>query len=1039
MLGRIINFSLNFRYLVLIGAAAVLYFGGISLRSQPVDILPEFAPLVVQVQTEAAGLAPAEVESLITAPLEEILSGIPWLDTMQSKSIAGLSSVTLSFEEGTTLLKARQMVQERLLHTTVLPKVSKPPAMLQPVSDLNRAMQIGLTSSKLALTDVSLLARWKIKPRLMSVPGVSNVIIWGQRERQLQVAIDTEKLKARGVQLQDVIKASGDALWVSPLTYLRSSTPGTGGFIDTPTQRYDIRHVLPISSPSDLARVTFAAKDGTLLTLGDVASVVEGHQPLIGDGIVDGAPGLMLVVEKLPGANTLEVTRGVERALDALAPGLSDVTIRPAIYRPATYLQAALDNLLQLLTMGAALIALALFAMFRDWRATVICLAAIALSLLAGWFALFLLGVTANAMLLSGLAIAVVAVVDDAISDVHAIRRKLLDGASTEPLASKIFTAAMGVRPTLLYVTIIIALMAFPIAFMSGAGLALLKPMLIATLVALAASALVAHTITPALCLLMYPASADTSSAAAPNGLQTRYESLLSSILAAPSTTLTLAGLVGAVGLIAFAMAPKMVVPPVMDRDLVVQWETKFGTSHQAMSAMVGEAAAKVRALPGIREVGGHLGRAVQSDRTTGVNFAELWVGMTPEANYAQTVQAIKSALAGYPGTRTDPQPYESLKINAALAKSADTAVVRLFGPKWDVLEAKAGDVQKALSGVPGLINPRIQTRIDSTNIKIEVNLEKARAAGIKPGDVRRGVATQMAGIEVGSLYEEQKIFEVIVWGSNEARHNPDGIRNLVIDTPSGGNIRLGDVADVSEVLSPAVIYRKSASRYLDIVADLQDPAAGNLAARIAPALASLQLPLEYNTEIITADAGTDLSDRWVRGSALAAILGIFLLLQTLLGRWTSATIAVLAMAVAVAAGALMVIVGGASMSFGALIGLAAVPMIALRQCALLMTSPPQDQGEGFGSQQLLGKASDRLLPVLTTTLCLAALTLPVIARGTVAGLEILHPMALAVLGGAIASAVLTLFVVPAALAAYGRRQTAASVPQGQLAAQGGN
>ena len=218
---RLVSWSLQFRFLVLIGAAAIAFFGMTQLRKQNVDILPEFAPLTVEVQAEAVGLAPAEVESLITAPLEEILSGVPWLKSMQSRSIAGLCAISLHFEDGTSLLKARQMVQERLLHTSVLPKVAKPPAMLQPKSDLNRAMQIGLSSDKLSLTEVSLLARWKIKPRLMSVPGVASVAIFGQRERQLQVEVDTEKLNARGVQLQDVIKAAGNALWVSPLTYLQ--------------------------------------------------------------------------------------------------------------------------------------------------------------------------------------------------------------------------------------------------------------------------------------------------------------------------------------------------------------------------------------------------------------------------------------------------------------------------------------------------------------------------------------------------------------------------------------------------------------------------------------------------------------------------------------------------------------------------------------------------------------------------------------------------------------------------------------------------
>ena len=1007
---RLVSWSLQFRFLVLIGAAAIAFFGMTQLRKQNVDILPEFAPLTVEVQAEAVGLAPAEVESLITAPLEEILSGVPWLKSMQSRSIAGLCAISLHFEDGTSLLKARQMVQERLLHTSVLPKVAKPPAMLQPKSDLNRAMQIGLSSDKLSLTEVSLLARWKIKPRLMSVPGVASVAIFGQRERQLQVEVDTEKLNARGVQLQDVIKAAGNALWVSPLTYLRASTPGNGGFIDTPTQRYDIRHVLPISSPEDLARVAFQAADGTTLRLSDVAKVVEGHQPLIGDGIINGAPGLMLVIEKLPGANTIEVTEGVERALEALAPGLPDVKVSPAIYRPATFIQTSVDNISRWLMLAAALAAIAVLVLLRDVRAAVICVVSAALSLLAAWYALTLSGYSTNAMILTGIGVALLAVLDDAVVDVDHFRRTARAGGRAS-LGNVILHASLEMRRPLLHATLIVALVAFPVLFVQGPTGVLLRPAVIAVVYALIASTIVAHTVTPALCLLFYPASAESAPQAQANWLQERFAQVLSPAVASPMPVLAVAGLATLVGLAALALGPKIMVPALNDRDLVVQWEMKAGTSYPAMSAMLGEASQKVRALAGIREVGAHIGRAIQSDRVSGINKAEIWVGLTADANYRATVDTVRKTLEAYPGIRSEPQSYTTLKVRQALDVKNDTVAVRVFGPRWDELQTKAEEVQKALASVAGVGNPRIAAKVENTNLKIQVDLAKAEKFGVKPGDIRRGVATLMAGIEVGSLYEEQKIFEVIVWGTNAARHDQNGLTNLVIDTPSGGRVRLGEVAEVNEVQSPNMISRIGASRYVDVVADLNGDL-GAATANIKASLAAMKFPLEFHTEVVsdaTAERGSGVR---IAAAAVAAAIGVYLLLQTLVGSWALASMLCLVLLGSVAGGALATMAVGNPISFGSLAGLGAVLLIAARQSVLLVKTA-QQLTPGQPGSRMAQAASARALPVLTTAVCAIAVTAPALFMGNVAGLEILRPMAIAMLGGVIASAVLTLVVLP--------------------------
>src|SRR3990170_2747930 len=314
MMEWIIRTSIQFRFLVIVIAAALMAFGITQLRNMPVDVLPEFNPPFVEIQTEALGLSAEEVEQMITVPMEQdLLAGVAWLDVIRSESVPGLSSVLVYFEPGTDLYRAGQMVAERFSQAAVvLPHVSKPPTMIQPLSSTSRFLIVGLSSDDLSLIQMSVLARWVIGPRLMGVPGVAHVAIWGQRERQLQVLVDPERLRAQGVTLEQVVETTGNALWVSSLSFLEASTPDTGGFIDTPNQRLGVWHVLPISSPEDLAAVPV---EGTSLILRDVAEVVEDHQPLIGDAVVNDSPNLLLVVEKLPGVNTLEVTREVEAAL----------------------------------------------------------------------------------------------------------------------------------------------------------------------------------------------------------------------------------------------------------------------------------------------------------------------------------------------------------------------------------------------------------------------------------------------------------------------------------------------------------------------------------------------------------------------------------------------------------------------------------------------------------------------------------------------------------------------------------------------------
>nr|WP_255527094.1 efflux RND transporter permease subunit [Pseudarthrobacter sp. BIM B-2242] len=388
-----------------------------------VDALPEFEPAQVEIQTEALGLSAVEVEQLITSPMEvDLLNGVAYLDEIRSQSIPGLSSIQLLFEPGTDLPRARQLVAERLVMAHSLPRVSTPPVLMQPKSSTGRVMMVRLSSSEMPLMDMSVLARWNIKPRLMGVPGVANVSIWGQREQQMQVQVDPAVLQARGVTLNQVMETTGNAVWVSPLTFLKASTPGTGGFLETENQRIGIQHVLPITTSSDLAKVSVEKVTGAPLTLGDVASVRENHQPLIGDAVLDEDPGLMLVVEKFPEANTMEITAALESALEDLKPGLSGIDVDSSVYRPASFIQSAVESLGIALFVSLALAALLLGMFFRSWRVALVGLLVLTVSTVAALLVLFALGVGLNVMVFSGLVLALVVVVGDLVTDLNGLQ-----------------------------------------------------------------------------------------------------------------------------------------------------------------------------------------------------------------------------------------------------------------------------------------------------------------------------------------------------------------------------------------------------------------------------------------------------------------------------------------------------------------------------------------------------------------------------------------------------------------------------------------
>ena len=1037
MMRSLVAWSLRFRLLVVLAAAGLMVVGVAQLRNAPVDVLPEFSPPYIEIQTEALGLSAAEVEQLITVPLEgDLLNGVAGIDSMRSESVAGLSSIVLVTEPGVDLLGARQLVQERLTQAHALPNVSSPPAMLQPLSSSSRVMMVGLRSRDLSMIDLGLLARWTIRPRLLGVTGVANVAIWGQREHQLQVQVDPERLRQSGVSLQQIVRTSGNSQLVSPLSFLEASTPGSGGFIDTPSQRLHVRHILPIADPEGFAQVPVEGAGGK--RLGDVATIVEDHQPLIGDASVADSDGLLLVVEKFPGANTLEVTRGIEDALDALRPGLRGVEVDSTIFRPASSVEAALDNLTIALLAGALLLALALGVAFFEWRIVVIGLVSVALSVIAAALVFTMRGGTINALVFAGLVLAAVVVVDDAVVGLENMWRRLRErsGETGElTTADVIAEAATEVRSPLAYATLVVLLALVPVFFLEGAPGAFFEPLALSFALAVLTSMVVALTVTPALSLfLLRSAPLDRRDAPLTRWLKRRYASALSWTLSRPVPMAAAAAVIAVLGLAALPQFDRTLVPTFRDLELLVRFDGAPGTSRPEMVRITNRAGQELRALEGVRNVGAHVGRAVMADQVSGINSGELWVSIDPDADYDETVGAVREVVDGYPGIDSELLAYSNERIRAvgavadgnaardnaglaALTGEEEPVVVRVYGNELGVLREKADEVQAAIADVDGVVDPRVEAQPTEPTLEVEVDLEAAGRAGINPGDVRRAAATLVQGIVVGALFEEQKVFDVIVVGVPDVRASVTTIRDLLVESPSGNRVRLGDVADVRVAPAPVAIRREAASRRIDVLADVGGRDLGSVLDDVERRVQEVEFPLEYHAEVREESTERQAAGRRVLGAAVAAAIGIFLILQAAFGGWRLAAAFLLTAPWALSGGVLAAFVVGGALSLGSLLGLFAVFCLVVRNGVLLIARyqqvAPPEEGAIDRAVALRG-AEERLTPTVTTALAVGLAFLPLALLGDRPGHEIAHPLAVVVLGGLVTATLFSLFVAPA-------------------------
>jgi multidrug efflux pump subunit AcrB len=990
---------IRFRFLVLAVAAGIMIAGVVTLPRMSSDVLPESSPVTVDIQTEALGLSAPEVEELVTVPLEKnLFEGILGVTDETSDSIPGLSDIELHFAPGTNLYQARQLVQERLNSAFVLPNVSSPPTMIQPVSTTSDVMLVGLTSKTTNLINMSVLTRWTIVPKLLGLDGVANVSTYGQSNRQLQVLVDPAKMAAQGVALSDVISAVGNSQLVSPVSYLQGSTPGTGGYLEDGNQRLDIRHILPFGTPSDLAGTPI--KPG--VAVGDVARVVIGHQPLIGNALVDGTPGLMLVIQKLPGASVTAVTNQVRQALASLHLSQDGVTATTTLFQQGTYVTSASSDLRTAVIAAGVLAFLALLLLLLSLRAAFVAVVSVGVSLTVALLVLYLFGNSYNALLLLGLLLALGVVIADASSG--------------------------GLAPGMGAALLVVLLSGLPLLVSAGTTASFLRPMAEAFMVAAAASTVVAATVATALTALLEragPKTAPRQVAAIRGRLADGYRhSLRGAGREAAAMVIAAACVVAGIAVLAGIPFLHPGQPTFQDRNLVVRWTAAPGTSLTEMDRVAALATTELKAIPGVQDVGATLGRAITSDQIVATNSGELWVTMKPGANYAATLTAIKGVADGTPGIAGTVSTYESDAMGGVLTAPPDQVTTRVYGPDYATLEKLAGQVRSLMSGVPGVSGAQVQSQTTQPTADVTVNLDAADRDGVAPGDVRREAATLVQGLIVGNFFEDQAVFDVTVQAQPSDLASVQDIDNLLLDTSNGQHARLDQLATVSLAEEPADIQHENTSLYLDVTANASGRSASAVAADVSSRLASLPLPLEYSTAVRSGaalDAGTqsgaEPGDTVVPGTSfpafmayvLAALLGIFLIAHAALGRWRLALVAFASLPAALGGAVLVVYAAHWTGSLGAVAGLLGVFALAARQSVTVIARIRQ------GYADIPAAAASTAGHTAAVAVVTGAVMAPFAVSGSTAGLELLWPAACVILGGLVTVTLVSLYVLPVA------------------------
>jgi len=1038
MLRTLVRTALKFRGVVVLLAAVLLVLGIESALNTPLDVFPEFAPPLVDIQTEAPGLTSEALEQLVTIPIESAVNGVPRLAVMRSKSVHGLSQVQLIFERGSDVLRARQMVTERVaVVAATLTTRAHTPRVLPPLSSTSRVLKVGLTSKTMPVTDLTALTQWVIEPRLRAVPGVANISIYGMKPKEYDVFIDPHHLAEQGVTLTQVKEAVRGAVAF-----------GSPGAVDTPNQRLAVQVAPRKLEVDDLAQTVVTYRDRQPLRLGQLARVDVGTPLPIGEGVIDDRPGLLMVIEKSPEANTLQVTRGVDAALEALRPNLVGIDVATDIFRPAQFIERALANLREAMLLGCILVVMILALFLFDWRTAFISMTAIPLSIVAGLVVVSWLGETLNTMVLAGLAIAIGEVVDDAIIDVENIERRLrLNRQAGSPRSAfrVVLMASLEVRSAVVYASFIVICVCLPIFFIGGLAGSFFQPLALAYVAAVLASLFVALTVTPALCLILLgQRTPRTSDAPLVRQVKAIYRHILPPFLRWPALTLLMPVLLLAAAAFVATQLKEEYLPRFRETHFLMHWIAKPGTGLDVMTKDIVKMQQELLEAKLVHQAGAHIARAVIGEEVVGTNFAEVWVSMRDDAgDYDSTRKRIALICSRHAGFEHDLLTYLQERIKEVLSGTGASVVLRIYGPDLATLRRKADEVRRAIEGssgegkVAGVIDLKIESQ--ALVPQLDMTLDPARLSryGLSPKTVLDAVTTYLNGEKVGEVHQGQMAFDLVVRGEPHLFRNWIDLRRLELDVPGAllngpgrtATLPLEAVADIQLLNAPNLVRHDKASRCIDVSFNLDGRDLNGVVAEVKRRLEPLQEPgyrVEYLGEY-QARHENQLRLLWLSGLAL---LGVALLLYLDFQSLRLMLLTLFSLPFAVVGGVAAVYLADGVLSLGSLVGFITVFGIAARNGILLVSHYRhlrREEGLPHGRELVIRGAQERVAPILMTALAAGLGLLPLALSGNRPGYEIEYPMAVVILGGLVSSTVLNLLVVPALYLLFGNTRTVAT------------
>jgi copper/silver efflux system protein len=1022
MLNRVIALALRNRVLVLAAAALMLVAGAWTAYRMPVDVFPDLTAPTVTVLTEAHGMAPEEVEALVSFPIETAVNGATGVRRVRSSTAQGISVVWVEFDWGMEIFRARQIVAEKLQTVAAALPAGVSPPLLAPVSSvMGEIMMIGLTGTQPPM-ELRTVADWTIRRRLLAVPGVAQVVPIGGDVKQYQVLADPARMLATGVTLEQVVHAAAG-----------SNENASGGVYMDKGQEYVIRGIGRVQSADDVARTVVAVKGGIPVLLGQVADVRIGAAPKFGDGSVNAKPGVVLAVQKQPGANTLELTRRIEAELSDIQRALpKGMTVHADLFRQSSFISVAVENVVEALRDGAIFVVIVLFLFLWNVRATAISVVAIPLSLVVAIFAMQLLGITINTMTLGGMAIAVGALVDDAIIDVENVSRRLkenhhLPSGEQRPALLVIYDASKEIRASIVNATLIIIVVFLPLFFLGGVEGRLLRPLGFAYVVAILASLVVAVTVTPVLCFFLLPNSKAVQmehESRLVTWLKTHYAGALERILARPRRVLLGAGAALLLTLAAVPFLGTAFLPEFNEGALTVSVVTVPGTSLGEANAIGRRVEQILLASGAVVNTDRRQGRAELDEHAQGVNAAEIDVTLEDDIDKEAVLESLRNEFSAIPGTSvTIGQPIGH-RIDHMLSGTRANIAVKIFGPDLYQLRQVGALVRDVMQGVPGVADLQLEQQMDVPQLRIRPDRGALARYGMTVGQLAEAIDVAFNGEAVSQVLEEGKSFDLIVRFPDQYRSDAGAISSVMFDTPTGQRVPLSQLATITVDRGPNTVSRENVQRKIVVQANVAGRDLGTTVADIRRAVSErVTLPAGYHVEYGGQFEAQEESTRTLGLLSLLSVAAIFLIL---FAEFRSARTAGLVMAnlpLALIGGVVAVFLSGRVVSIASLVGFVTLFGIATRNGILLVAHYRQLLAEGAPFREAVVRGSlERLSPILMTALTAGLALIPLALGGGEPGNELQTPMAIVILGGLLSATALNMLVLPALYWLYGGR-----------------